>query len=156
VLIFAAGVFRDRDEGGVVGIHRPTFEPNYFAGLSVETARAKYFQMAQKVRIYLSEMGMSDRLFEQMMNVASNEIRILSLREMTDLGLSGYEPAYEERQRAEGIVRFGADYLRRIDEYAQGMRRYIERCMMSGSGLHYGAQTPGFFPKERNAPVARF
>jgi hypothetical protein len=123
---------------------------------NLEAARAKYFQMAQKVGIYLSEMGMSDRLFEQMMNVASNEIRILSLREMTDLGLSGYEPAYEERQRAEGIVRFGADYLRRIDEYAQGMRRYIERCMMSGSGLHYGAQTPGFFPKERNAPVARF
>jgi hypothetical protein len=75
VLIFAAGVFRDAaGEGTVVGIHRPTFEPNYFAGLSVESARAKYLQMAQKVRLYLSEMGMSDRLFEQMMNVASNEI----------------------------------------------------------------------------------
>jgi hypothetical protein len=88
--------------------------------------------MAQKVRVYLSEMGMSDRLFEQMMRVASYDVKTLSSREMVDLNLDGLDPAYEERQRAEDIVEYGADYIKRRDAYYQRMRRYAERCMSSG------------------------
>jgi hypothetical protein len=39
VLILAAGVARDADEGAVVAIHRPTFAAKYFAGLSADEAR---------------------------------------------------------------------------------------------------------------------
>jgi hypothetical protein len=78
VLILAAGVLRSADQGSVVAIHRPTFEAKYFAGLSPDDARSKYLQMTQKVRNYLSEMGMSDRLFEQMMSISSKDIRVLS------------------------------------------------------------------------------
>lgn len=116
----------------MVGIHRPTFAPEYFAGLSPEDARSKYNQLAQVVRGYLSEMGMSDQLFAQMMGVRSSEIKILSMREMVDLGLSGFDPAYEERKRAEEITKYGADYVRRSDEYEARMRRYSERCMALG------------------------
>ncbi len=130
VLILAAGVGRTTD--GVVAIHRPTFEAKYFAGLSTDDARSKYVQMTQKVRSYLSEMGMSDRLFEQMMSVGSYDVKALSIQEMIDLGLSGFDPAYEERQRAEEIVQFGADYVKRLDEYGKRMRRYAEPCMASG------------------------
>jgi hypothetical protein len=105
VLILAAGVGRDAEQDAVVGIHRPTFAPEYFAGLSPEDARSKYNQLAQVVRGYLSEMGMSDQLFAQMMGVRSSEIKILSMREMVDLGLSGFDPAYEERKRAEEITK---------------------------------------------------
>jgi hypothetical protein len=132
VLILAAGVGRDADEGAIVGIHRPTFEPKYFAGLSADDARSRYLQMAQKVRGYLFEMGMSERLFEQMMSVGSYDIRTLSIREMIDLNLSGMDPVYEERQRAEDMVEYGAGYVKRTDAYYQRVREYSERCMSSG------------------------
>jgi hypothetical protein len=123
---------RDAEHDAVVAIHRRTFAPEYFAGLSPEDARSKYNQMAQTVRSYLSEMGLSDQLFAQMMSVRSSDVRILSIREMVDLGLSGIDPAYEERKRAEEITEFGADYVRRVDEYEARMRRYGERCMAFG------------------------
>jgi hypothetical protein len=132
VLILAAGVLRGAEDGSVVGIHRPYFEPKYFAGLSPEDARSKYTYMTQKVRVYLSEMGMSDRLFEQMMRVASYDVKTLSTREMVDLNLDGLDPAYEERQRAEDVVEYGADNIKGRDAYYQRMRRYAERCMSSG------------------------
>jgi hypothetical protein len=132
VLILAAGVGRSADEGSVVAIHRPTFPPKYFAGLSADDARSKYVQMTQKVRSYLSEMGMSDRLFEQMMSVGSYDVKALSIQEMIDLGLSGFDPAYEERQHAEDTVQFGPDYMKRVDEYGKRMRSYAERCMALG------------------------
>jgi hypothetical protein len=51
---------------------------------------------------------------------------------VVDLDLSGYDPAYEERQRAEDTVQFGPAYMKRVDEYEKRMRRYAEPCMASG------------------------
>jgi hypothetical protein len=132
VLILAAGVNRDLEDGSVVAIHRPTYEPNYFAGLSPAEARSKYTQMAKNVRDYLSRMGISDRLFERMMAVPSHEARVLSSRELAEFGLSGLDPVHEERRRAEDIVNFGPEYVRRRDEYDVRMQRYGARCMSMG------------------------
>ena len=96
VLVFAAGAFREAGDGSKVGIHRPHFPPEEFAGLTRAQAQAKYAALSEGLRAYLAAMGMSDQLHSSMMAVPSDSIRWLTPNEMIELSLIGHDPAYEE------------------------------------------------------------
>ena len=72
VLILAAGVSRTANFGKV-GIHRPHFDESAFAQLTQDQARAKYNEMANGVRQYLLQMGMSENLYTAMLKVPSDQ-----------------------------------------------------------------------------------
>jgi hypothetical protein len=52
VFILMAGVFRLAGPTAHVGIHRPKFDPVYFAGLTPDQARATYDSMVRDLRKY--------------------------------------------------------------------------------------------------------
>jgi len=102
VLILAAGVVRIGGEDSRVVIHRPYFQPALFASLARDQAQQRYAQMTNLVRSYLSEMGMPEDLFKEMLKVPSDEGRVLSYAELQDLTLVGWDPAYQEWLKAKG------------------------------------------------------
>ncbi len=106
VLILAAGVSRTANFGKV-GIHRPHFDESAFAQLTQDQARAKYNEMANGVRQYLLQMGMSENLYTAMLKVPSDQIEFLSLKNIREYGLEGEDPAWAEYQRAKAIKRGG-------------------------------------------------
>lgn len=108
VFILAAGVIRIADYGRV-GIHRPHFDETYFGSLSLDDARAKYEQMSNSVRQYLSQMGMADALYLDMMKISSDDVTHLSAAQMTEYGLIGRDPAWSEYKRAQAIKKEGVE-----------------------------------------------
>jgi ATP-dependent protease ClpP protease subunit len=107
-LILVAGV--RRTVSGKIGLHRPTFDPKLFAGLSESTARDQYNAMINRVRDYfINEMGGSLEAFRQMINTPSSSIRYLTSYELYDLGLAGEDPAFAEHSDARLIDRLGRE-----------------------------------------------
>jgi hypothetical protein len=106
VLILAAGISRTASFGKV-GIHRPHFDEATFAQLTQKQARVKYDEMANGVRQYLLQMGMSENLYAAMLRVPSDQIEFLSLKNIREYGLEGEDPAWAEYQRAKAIKRGG-------------------------------------------------
>ncbi len=82
--ILVSGVHRlgpSQWSNGILGVHRPFFEPTYFAGLSSRLAEEKYNQLLQESSHYLREMGVSDRLIDFIKSVPSGELVRLSSQE---------------------------------------------------------------------------
>jgi hypothetical protein len=108
VLVLAAGV--QRKPWGRIGIHRPRFDEAVFAQLSHNDARAKYEEMAGRVRDYLDRMGMDSALYLAMLKVPSDDVRILSPQELRAYGLEGEDAAWAEWSRAKGIEKDGLQH----------------------------------------------
>jgi ATP-dependent protease ClpP protease subunit len=108
VLILAAGVRRFATSGRI-GIHRPRFNEEQFASLSLDEANARYNEMSTTVGSYLQKMGLPEKLFETMMSISSEKIRYLRPSETHDLGLDGEDAAWSEWRRAKDIQRFGRE-----------------------------------------------
>jgi hypothetical protein len=108
VFILAAGVERVGD--GTVGLHRPAFDPTFFAGLSPTAARDRYNSLVENLRqYYIEQMGGSPEAFQIMMITSSTSIRYLSLSEMLELRIIGEDPAWAEYNEAQFIQRYGRE-----------------------------------------------
>jgi len=111
VLVFfvlMAGVVRHGD--GKIGLHRPAFDPAFFANLSPTTARDRYDSLVENLRqYYVDEMGGSPEAFRIMMTTPSTEMRYLSSDEKSKLGIVGEDPAWAEYEEAQFIQRFGRE-----------------------------------------------
>jgi hypothetical protein len=92
-LIWVAGV--ERSAFSPIGIHRPYFDKEYFAGLSAQAAEEKYEIMTEQVRLYLSEMGVPEGVISQMMQVRSTEVTFLGQIELTER-VGNYHVPYNE------------------------------------------------------------
>jgi ATP-dependent protease ClpP protease subunit len=123
IFILCAGV--DRSAFGRIGIHRPHYSNDYFAGLGPEEARKKYEQLESMTRDYLHEVGMPDSLFVSMMRVSSDKIQWLSNESIHNFGLDGIDPAYDEWLRAAYTQKFGPN----------GYRRHYEASVLIGRCL---------------------
>src|SRR5262249_4738049 len=88
VLIAAGAVERT---AFAIGIHRPYFADATTANFA--EADARYKKLMSDVREYLHEMNMPDEVFQIMQEVAPNELRTLSLKDMRRLGfVEGVDP----------------------------------------------------------------
>jgi len=72
--IWAAGVNRYMHTNPVIGIHRPYYDPEYFAGLSLIDADKLYASMQASARRYLIRMGISNELIEKMFTTPSDSM----------------------------------------------------------------------------------
>lgn len=106
VLVLAGGVRRSA-VAGRIGIHRPHFDEMPFAALSAADARSAYERMSDAVRKYLSDMGIADQLYLDMLKVSSDDARFLTEDEMTAYGLVGEDPAWAEYRRAYQVSSVG-------------------------------------------------
>ena len=84
LIVFASMVNMDLEDDTVVGIHRPIYDPSYFAGLSFSEAHEKTRQLDREVRDYLKEMDVPTDIADRMMAVPSNEVFYLSMSAYRD------------------------------------------------------------------------
>jgi len=128
VLALAAGA--DRDAYGRVGIHRP-----YFGDLSnqasVEEIRKRQDKMRINIRSYLAEMDVSPTLFDLMLSIPPEKIRILNDKELSDLRLHGKDASFEEREVAQQAKFWGLTSLE-FRKRAEEMRR---QCRTESKGF---------------------
>ena len=125
ILVLAAGVSRLAVPGAKLGIHRPYFQPDEFAGLSHVQAQERYSALSYGVREYLTQMGVAESLYDAMIRVPSQNMQYMSRDFAESSRLLGDDPAYQEWQRAKDRKALG--------EARQGMLdRYIE-CVNAGT-----------------------
>lgn len=101
VLVLLGGVertvFTDQKRGRGVGLHRP-----YFGVLNPNMTTAEITklrnQLKAEIAAYIKEMNGSDRLLDMMEAIPPEKIKILTEAEITDLGLSGRDPVWDEKR----------------------------------------------------------
>lgn len=118
VLILAGGV--ERSVYGKVVIHRPY--STYVGQRDYQSAENEYRRTETAVRTYLKEMNLSEKLFEAMVQVPPEQVRILSRKESADFGLTGVDAVEQEVRDAALAAVYGIskrEYLsrkRQVDE----------------------------------------
>jgi hypothetical protein len=103
VLILAAGAYRDVK--GVVGIHRP-FMPTDSA-VTAEQQHAQQERLAKSVKAYLQKMNVPLVLYEQMVRIPPQRIKVLSNDELSALGLNENDPYIDDALTAAAAKREG-------------------------------------------------
>lgn len=96
VLILAAAQVRLVSESARIGIHRPYSSST--KPTSLEEGQRRYRQLEETTRTFLRDMNIPISLFDAMVRVPPERLRILSMKEMQEFGLEGKDPAYEEVQ----------------------------------------------------------
>ena len=91
--------------GGEVGIHRPYSK--YVGNRDYESTQNEYRRTETAVRAYLTEMNLPGQLFEAMVLVPPEKIRILSDKELEAFGLSGTDPVEQDTQDATDASYYG-------------------------------------------------
>lgn len=126
---------------GNVGIHRP-FNPNATEA-SASGQKEKYRKLGLAIKGYLTEMNIPARLFDDMLYIGPDQIRVLNDNELRDYGLNANDPYWQEaadvrRAQALGITR--GEYVRRTvrartacgimsESLPRGKNLEIARCM---------------------------
>jgi hypothetical protein len=143
VLILAAGVMK-LPGAGSIGIHRPTFPSNSFSTLTSQQALEQYKAMSEEVRLYLAEMDIPPILFDEMMQIKSDEIKWLTWDQLSTYGLVGQTAAYAEWRHARAVEnrkrlveRFGEAIVRRHESAQEAATRFVIKCM-DQRGVEFG------------------
>jgi len=114
VLLLAGAPMRVLMPKAQIGIHRPY--SNFTGSISVEDAQKNYRILETSTRIYLQEMNMPTSIFEAMISVPPEKIRVLTDRELTDFRLGQNDPVAQEIEDAGEAKRYKIskqDYLSR-------------------------------------------
>lgn len=124
-----AGAVRRFDNEPVIGIHRPF--PVSTAATDYAAAQGRYRGLAARVQAFLDEMNMPPSLFEAIMVVPSDEVRILTRDELTRFGLLDLDPVEADIRDANEAREHG---LTRSEYYA---RRALvsQRCVREGQSI---------------------
>jgi hypothetical protein len=139
-LIFIAGARRlaTFEESGYtvnpglrIGLHRPTFDPTYFANLAPEEAVKKYNSMVDELRKYFTGMGGTEDAFRLMMSTHPEDISYLNEDEAQRFGFSGRDPAYDEVVSARNAIRVGPVRWRIYKQTCLTGEDDIFKCMES-------------------------
>lgn len=65
-----------------IGVHRPTFNKEYFKNIGPGQAEKRYNKMMQETNDYLREKGVSEELITIIVNTSSNSMRLLTFDEV--------------------------------------------------------------------------
>ena len=114
VLILSGAQIRVVSRKGRVGIHRPYSSTT--TPISLEQSQRRYQALSTATRAYLKEMNLPESLFEAMVRIPPESLRILTEHEVQQYGLEGRDPAYSESMDSTNANALGIDkqeYLRR-------------------------------------------
>lgn len=78
-----------------IGIHRPYFEPSYFASLSASAARKHYDELQRDVTQYLLDMGVPRNFIDMMYTISSKEVKWITTSDFENI-IGEKKPFYEE------------------------------------------------------------
>ena len=112
VFVLAGGLHRTVH--GKVGIHRPFGAAPKTA--TYESTQKEFRALEQSARKFLQEVNIPVALFDEMMSVPPQKLRILSEEELARYGVSQNDPIYEEVQDGKAAQALGVskeEYLRR-------------------------------------------
>lgn len=104
VFVLAGGVVRN--PFGQVGIHRPYFTQG---AASTEEARARFGELSLEIKAFFAEGAVRETLWDDMLQITPENIRILSWEEKVNAGLTGIDPAYEEKLARIKMQELGID-----------------------------------------------
>jgi hypothetical protein len=112
VFVLAGGLHRAVH--GKVGIHRP-FGSSTDAR-TYESTQKSFRTLEQSAKAFLKDMNVPTSLFDEMMSVPSQQLRLLSQQELARFGIGQSDPAYQDNRDADAARMLGLDreeYLRR-------------------------------------------
>lgn len=129
VLILAGAQVRMVSNTGRLGIHRPYSTST--TPTTLEQSQQRFRALSVATREYLREMNLPESLFEAMVRVPSEKLRMLTEIEIQEFGLEGKDPAY-----AETVDTANANALR-IDkhEYLRRKARADSTCSDFGDRI---------------------
>lgn len=90
---------------GQVGIHRP-YDPGN-TNISSKSQKKKYANLANKIKDYLSEMNIQPKLYDDMIYISPENIKMLSINELQSYGLGVNDPYIEEATSASYAKQLG-------------------------------------------------
>lgn len=112
VFLLAGGA--TRLVSGEVGIHRP-YTPQ-IGQLDIQQIQENYRATQDKAKEFLRDMNLSDRLYDAMVQVPSEQMRILDFNELEYFGLNRGDPVEDEYVDSASAAKYGinkAEYLKR-------------------------------------------
>lgn len=112
VFLLAGGA--TRLVSGEVGIHRP-YTPQ-IGQLDIQQIQENYRATQDKAKAFLRDMNLSDRLYDAMVQVPSEQMRILDFNELEYFGLNRGDPVEDEYVDSANAAKYGinkAEYLKR-------------------------------------------
>lgn len=124
IFILAGGVSRTAIPGAKLGIHRPFFRPEEFAGLSHEQSQERYSALAGGVKNYLAAMGVAETFYDAMIQIPSRKIEYITEAFAESTRLLGDDPAYQEWQRAKDQDALGNERLEKLERYTDCVNDY--------------------------------
>lgn len=131
VFVLAGGT--QRLVGGEVGIHRPYFIRT--GKLTYEEGQRDYAKLRDLSREYLFEMNLPGALFDAMVKVPSEQIRILSKEEVSFFGLNQTDIVEQDLQDSADAQRYGVskvEYLTRKSRAEAICKSMFERADFAG------------------------
>lgn len=81
VFILMGSLFENENTNAKYGIHRPKFNPQYFASLNMQEATVKYKRLYDIVSSYMYSMGATKALVDDMFSVPSGSMKFLNNQE---------------------------------------------------------------------------
>lgn len=105
VFVLAGGLHRRVD--GKVGIHRPfnaTTNSNTF-----ESSQKTFRTLEQSAKAFLKDMNVPTSLYDEMMSVPPQKLRLLTEQELVRFGIGQSDPAYQDNSDAEAARAYGLD-----------------------------------------------
>jgi hypothetical protein len=128
VLAIAGPIYRHYSDARI-GLHRPYFRD---ASRSPQEARQRVGTLNARISSYLQEMNVSPRLLEAMNAVPSDEIRWVTPRELTGLGMLEVDPVYEEYSDGKQAAKLGvsrSEFLLRKARHKDCQARYSDNSV---------------------------
>lgn len=127
VFLLAGGVSRNLFLDGKIGLHRPRFDYQEYGELSKNQASAAYEKIKKDCTDYMMEMGISNQVFFDMLQTASQSINFVDRNYGKATGLIGSDPAWEEWVRAKSVKSQGEAKVKAMDNklncYSKGIKQ---------------------------------
>ncbi|MHB1401348.1 MAG: COG3904 family protein [Thiobacillus sp.] len=122
--------------GGSVGIHRPYSEQT--GVININEAQREYSRLSQKAKTFLRDMNIPEDLYESMVRIPPEEIRLLDSQELSAFGLNQPDPVESHFHDSLYSQQYGLtkqDYLRRKSL----SKKVCNSALQSGNASAYNA-----------------
>ncbi len=121
---------------GPVGIHRPYVQST--AQRSYAEVQSQFRALEEATRRFLADMNVPPALFDLMIRVPPEQIRVLTNQELAQFGLAAADPVAEEVENANEARRYGVTMQEYLERKARRDRVCDDRASYPPGSLERG------------------